>query len=174
MFKKTNKKGFTLIELIIVVAIMAILVALLAPNVLKYLEKSRVGKDISALDSVHTAVKAETTDEVLSKYSTDGDAEKVQGITIETIAAATGDSDLATLASRLFGDNKALGDEFENSDFLASNAADGATVMVFIDGQGGIAIAAVNAEGLVTYEGQDFIVGNLDKTEIDATLPSAE
>lgn len=53
--KKTNNKGFSLVELIIVIAIMAILVGVLAPQYLKYVEKSRRSADLDTLDSVYTA-----------------------------------------------------------------------------------------------------------------------
>ncbi|MDF2801615.1 MAG: prepilin-type N-terminal cleavage/methylation domain, partial [Anaerocolumna sp.] len=39
--KKSNNKGFSLVELIIVIAIMAILSGALAPQLIKYLDKSR-------------------------------------------------------------------------------------------------------------------------------------
>ena len=39
MKKKMDNKGFSLVELIIVIAIMVILVAVLAPQYLKYVEK---------------------------------------------------------------------------------------------------------------------------------------
>lgn len=45
MKKKMNNKGFSLVELIIVIAIMVILVAVLAPQYLRYVEKSRVATD---------------------------------------------------------------------------------------------------------------------------------
>lgn len=45
MKKKMDNKGFSLVELIIVIAIMVILVAVLAPQYLKYVEKSRVATD---------------------------------------------------------------------------------------------------------------------------------
>ena len=51
-----NNKGFSLIELIVVIAVMAILVGVLAPNVLKYVEKSRVSADTQVADTVRTAV----------------------------------------------------------------------------------------------------------------------
>lgn len=46
MKKKMDNKGFSLVELIIVIAIMVILVAVLAPQYLRYVEKSRVSSDV--------------------------------------------------------------------------------------------------------------------------------
>lgn len=53
--KKLNNKGFSLVELIIVIAIMAILAAALAPQLIKYIEKSRVSSDKTAAASVKSA-----------------------------------------------------------------------------------------------------------------------
>lgn len=47
-------KGFSLVELIIVIAIMAILVGVVASQVLPYIEKSRKSKDQEALSNVST------------------------------------------------------------------------------------------------------------------------
>ncbi len=44
--KKMNNKGFSLVELIIVIAIMAILIVVLAPQYLKYVERSRNSTDL--------------------------------------------------------------------------------------------------------------------------------
>lgn len=43
---KKDNKGFSLIELIIVIAIMAVLVAIIAPNLTKYLSKSKRNTDL--------------------------------------------------------------------------------------------------------------------------------
>jgi len=49
--------GFSLVELIIVIAIMAALIAILAPQYLKYVEKSRVSADKTQIDEIIKAVK---------------------------------------------------------------------------------------------------------------------
>lgn len=54
---KENNKGFSLVELIVVIAIMVVLIAVLGSTILGYVEKSKYSKDISALDSINTAVK---------------------------------------------------------------------------------------------------------------------
>ncbi len=56
--KEMNNKGFSLVELIIVIAIMAILVGVLAPQFIKYIERSRVSKDMQNVQQAKTAVEA--------------------------------------------------------------------------------------------------------------------
>ena len=51
-----NNKGFSLVELIIVIAIMAILVGIMAPQLIKYLEKSKVSTDLQAMDTIYQAL----------------------------------------------------------------------------------------------------------------------
>ena len=43
--KKMNNKGFSLVELIIVIAIMAVLIAVLAPQYMRFIERGRVASD---------------------------------------------------------------------------------------------------------------------------------
>ncbi len=60
--KKLDNKGFSLVELIIVIAIMAVLIGVLAPQYLKYVEKSRQSADLDTIDSMVNAVTIYSAD----------------------------------------------------------------------------------------------------------------
>lgn len=62
---KKNNQGFSMVELIIVMAIMAILVGVLAPQYMKYVERSRKSADVKTIDEIEKAalLTAEETDE---------------------------------------------------------------------------------------------------------------
>jgi prepilin-type N-terminal cleavage/methylation domain-containing protein len=75
--KKLNNKGFSLVELIIVIAIMAILVGVVGTQVIPYLENSRKAKDTQIFSAWNTAA--------VSAYSTEAgnlDALKTYVITV--------------------------------------------------------------------------------------------
>lgn len=59
---KLNNKGFSLVELIIVIAIMAVLIGVLAPQYLKYVEKSRKSSDIDNVDQMISAAEIYSAD----------------------------------------------------------------------------------------------------------------
>ena len=63
---KKNNNGFSLVELIIVIAIMAVLVGVLAPQFIKYVEQSRRSRDISTAQEIREAVLADIADGRLS------------------------------------------------------------------------------------------------------------
>ena len=60
--EKMNDKGFSLVELIIVIAIMAVLVVVLAPQYLKYVEKSRNSTDLQNATEMVTALQVYASD----------------------------------------------------------------------------------------------------------------
>jgi type IV pilus assembly protein PilA len=86
---KKNNKGFSLVELIVVVLIMAIIAVALAPQVMKWVDNSRVATDASTYDSLVANCQIALTDSaVYSKV-------KDKTITVEmsnTGVKITGDS----------------------------------------------------------------------------------
>ena len=71
--KKNMNKGFSLVELIIVIAIMAVLVGVLAPQFIKYVESSRQSTDIDTIAEFKAAVEAYVADESAKGTCTVGD-----------------------------------------------------------------------------------------------------
>lgn len=82
--KKLNNKGFSLVELIIVIAIMAVLVGVLAPQFMKYVEQSRRATDIQNAEMIRDSILADIADGTLTGSDT--------GATFEdaTVPVATG------------------------------------------------------------------------------------
>ena len=60
--RKGNNKGFSLVELIVVIAIMAVLVAVLAPQFTKYIDQSRKSNDAATVSGIVTAAQVGIAD----------------------------------------------------------------------------------------------------------------
>lgn len=61
--KKKNNKGFSLVELIVVVAIMAVLLGVLVPTLVRHIESSRLSKDKKNLDELRVAMEVALANE---------------------------------------------------------------------------------------------------------------
>ncbi len=69
--KKRNNSGFTLVELIIVVAIIAVLAAVLAPQYIRYVERSRQSNDLQIATNLMRATTVEVTDLSATQHQAD-------------------------------------------------------------------------------------------------------
>ena len=56
--KKMNNKGFTLVELIVVLVILAILAAILVPTLMGYIDKARSEKDFGTAQAIRVATQS--------------------------------------------------------------------------------------------------------------------
>lgn len=139
--KKLNNKGFSLVELIIVIAIMAILVGVMAPQLMKYIEKSRYSSDIQFVDSVESALKVTMANEKAYKQGVTLLQTGSSNLTAILTLADAGTSpydDFCSEVQEILGGLTAS--EFE----FTSLAFTGSEVVITMDGNGVIQVTATS------------------------------
>ena len=136
-----NNKGFSLVELIIVIAIMAILVGVMAPQLIKYIEKSKVSSDTQAADSIHTAVLTAMMDpEVVNDKSYNAEfsgynSTATSATSLKTTAGAN--KPIASAAGEI------LGGSFVTDTLKSTNASD---ISFQIVGNNKVSVWVVNSD----------------------------
>lgn len=100
-----NDKGFSLVELIIVIAIMAILIVVLAPQYLRYVERSRNSTDMQNARTIMTALETYAADPQETDSIGPKDATITFKITSTGGSIAVANSGSATAATKALTDS---------------------------------------------------------------------
>lgn len=124
-----NNKGFSLVELIIVIAIMAVLIGVLAPQYLKYVEKSRVSSDETAIAAVREAMLTSLADEKIYAKIPSG-AQVTVNVNSGT-ATLGGNSDLVTAVGAVTGTTFKCGSKSYNNTSISFTATYNSTDMTW-------------------------------------------
>lgn len=136
--KKLGNKGFSLVELIVVIAIMAVLVGVLAPTLIRNVEKSRESTDLQTLDSIRSSVSTALSIESVNS--------QLSGSTSTTLAAISGASG-STLLGLL---NSELSDDGVIDASMKSKSGQSGDVTIEIAADGKVTVSVIDGSGVVT------------------------
>ncbi|MBP3577434.1 MAG: type II secretion system protein [Lachnospiraceae bacterium] len=147
---KANNKGFSLVELIVVVLIMAIIAVALAPQVMKWVDNSRIATDRQTADSVVSFARLALTDQ--AAYA---EVANLGANTIEITVNNTGWDIDGSAAGVDF-------DSFEAAFCESAGIAASDTDAIILKSDNEITVT-INKDGLVTSDAAD----ELDSDDLD-------
>ena len=171
---KTTKKGFTLIELIVVIAIIGVLAAILVPSMLGYVKKSKVSSANSAASSIQKAINTALI-EMDEEVENGADVTRIErAAKADTISVTGFDSTDTTSGPLLWKKIKHYMDKAKTCAFVAS--CDGGAVKavaVALDKKytGTYPAGVVTVDNYTDYSCADGLATN---TKLVAALTAAE
>lgn len=150
--KKLGNKGFSLVELIVVIAIMAVLVGVLAPTLIRNVEKSRESSDLQTLDSVRGSV---TTALSVETVSTALGASAYEGTLNNSVLSQTSTNPSGTTFNDLL--KTELTDDGVIAAKLKSKACSGKNITISIDTNGKVAVYVPGVDDTKTKSKIDMV-----------------
>ena len=146
--RKKDNKGFTLVELVIVIAILAILVGILAPQYTKYVEKSRKSADVNNMDELIKAVEVYEIDHASKNAITAKTItitmSKTAKITAKAANATADDTDVIAAFNEYVKN-------WENIRLKSSWTNGTATATIEISADGGVKVTEYTPDTFATY-----------------------
>lgn len=142
--KYRNEAGFSLVELVVVIAIMAVLVGVLAPTLIRNVEKSKESVDMQTLDSIRSSIMTSlSTDAVNDAFTDESIEESTPYISLL--------DDVKTVATGL---GKELASELQEDGVLEvklkSNACKDAKIRITITYDKKVKVEAIGAKTTVS------------------------
>ncbi len=126
-----EREGFSLVELIIVIAIMAILIGVIALAVIPNIQRSRESKDLSTLDNVMSSLNV-----AIANTQKKADVDTWSGADKKLADLLTASDSLATQFKQTFGNSEpSLGSSVVGSNtihFKIDNTASPAKIKVYV------------------------------------------
>ena len=113
MLKKKNNKGFTLVELLVVIAIIGILAVLAVPALFKNIEKGKIADLESDISAIRSAVLSKYADNSTYPITSDKTIEEVLGDELEGLSKPFGGT--YTLRLKYISSTNAYSDSESNT-----------------------------------------------------------
>lgn len=161
--QKHDNKGFSLVELIVVIAIMAVLVAVLAPQFTKYIDRSRQSNDATTVAGIVTAAQVGIADSldygdiIPGTYTITVGKDK----TSVTVTPATAGENTTNAQAAM---EQAIKDSCGDLDDLKStaNAWDSIVIIINYDKTSGAVTVEYDTDDFAKYIGKTVATGDAE------------